>query len=287
MNKFKKKITVRFFSIEATDSFYDDFASRINSNNANEQSVRIINIRDKKHLIKTQEKFQYQEKEVFSISIVRERNSWQTRALGDGTISGIPLNQGIIGDPYYLWIIPKDRVVLGFTTGSSTSLKSVAGTVLRQFNKDRNEKITLEPLSKGDEFSRLRELAEYNKLKFKIDPSSLEDLSEGAPDFFKNLSALPLLPPELGFTYTDIGEGKMSVEELLDFVNYLSENDSCRELKVYGRDSEDRPVHLDFSKTHFIYAESIEIRNKFVDENNAKGVLLKAIASYVKFMLTK
>ena len=117
MNRIKKRITVRFFSIKANDSFFDDFISIHNANQANEKDVRIINIREKKHLIKIHEELQHQDNSVFFLSVVRERNTWQTRALGNGTISGIPLNQGIIGDPYYFMVVPGDRIILGFTTG--------------------------------------------------------------------------------------------------------------------------------------------------------------------------
>ena len=50
--------------------------------------------------------------DVFPVTVVRERNTWQTKATSDGKISSIAINQGIIGDPYFFSIIPKLKVVI-------------------------------------------------------------------------------------------------------------------------------------------------------------------------------
>lgn len=282
MNRIKKRITVRFFSIKANDSFFDDFVSIHNANQANEKNVRIINIREKKHLIKIHEEFQHQETSVFFLSVVRERNTWQARALGNGTISGIPLNQGIIGDPYYFLVVPGDRIIIGFTTGLSVSLKSVANTTLQQFNKDRVSKVALEHISKKKEFSKLRELSGYNKLYFKVNATSLGELNEDTPGILRELSAAPFMAnnSQVALTFTEIGDDGFSERDLVDIVNYLSENDGCSALTVQGLDNEGEKVYLDFSKAYAIYKTEIEIRNKFVDEKKAREILINALNSF-------
>jgi hypothetical protein len=282
MNRIKKIITVRFFSIKANDSFFDDFISIHNANQANDKDVRIINIREKKHLIKIHEELQHQDDSVFFLSVVRERNTWQTRALGNGTISGIPLNQGIIGDPYYFMVVPGDRIILGFTTGLSGSLKSVANTTLQQFNKDRVSRVALEHISKKKEFSKLRELSGYNKLHFKVNATSLGELNEGTPWIFRDLSTAPFMAnnSQVALTFTEIGDDGFSERDLVDIVNYLSENDGCSALTVQGLDNEGEKVHLDFNKAYAIFKTEIEIRDKFVDEKKAREILINALNSF-------
>ena len=181
MNKTKKKLTVRFFSIKANDSFFDDFISIHHVNQANEKNARIINVRGKKHLIKIHSELQHNEKSVFMLSVVRERNTWQTRALGNGKISGIPLNQGIIGDPYYFLLVPDDKIIIGFTTGLSGSLKSVANATLQQFNKDRTSTVALDFISRDTEFSKFEELNNFSLLYFKVTPTSLGSTNIATP----------------------------------------------------------------------------------------------------------
>jgi len=282
MNRIKKRVIVRLFSIEANDRFFDDFISIQNANQASEKSVRIVNIRDKKHLIKIHDEFQYQEKSIFFLSVVRERNTWQTRALKNGAISGIPLNQGIIGDPYYFLVIPRNKIILGFTTGLSGSLKSTGNVTLQQFNKDRTSKVILEPVSKDREFSKLKELSGYNKLHFKVNASSIGESNDTAPGLLKQISAAPFLEnnSEIALTFTEIGDDGFSESDLIDIVSYLSENDGCRALTVQGVDNEGLIVHLDFSKAYAIFKTEIEVRNKFIDEKRAKEVLLDALNSF-------
>jgi hypothetical protein len=282
MNRVIKRITVRFFSIKANDSFFDDFISIHYANHANEQNVRIINIREKKYLIKIHEVLQHQNSSVFFLSVVRERNSWQVRALGDGTISGVPLNQGIMGDPYYFFVEPKDKIILGFTTGLSGSLKSAASITLQQFNKDRTSKVTLEPVSNEREFSKLKELSGYHKLYFKVDTSSFHESDEETPELLRQLNAVPFMAnnSEIALTFTEIGGDGFSESNLIDIVTYLSENDGCSALTVHGVDNDGVKVHLDFNKTYAIYKTEIEIRNKFVDEAEAKKILFNALSSF-------
>lgn len=288
MNRIKKRITVRFFSIKANDSFFDDFISIYSANQANEKDVRIINIRKKKHLIKIHKELQHQDNSVFFLSVVRERNTWQTRALGNGTISGIPLNQGIIGDPYYFMVVPGDRIILGFTTGLFGSLKSVANTTLQQFNKDRLSRVALEHISKKKEFSKLRELSGYNKLHFKVKATSLGEPNEDTPGILRELFAAPFMAnsSQIGLTFDEIGEDGFSERYLIDIVDYLSENEGCSSLTVHGLDSEGVKVHLDFSKAYYIFKTEIEIRSKFVDESKAKDVLFDALSYFDKSTIT-
>lgn len=287
MNRIKKRITVRFFSIKANDRFYDDFISIHNANQANEKNVRIINIREKKHLIKIHKEFQHQKKSVFFLSVVRERNTWQTRALRDGTISGIPLNQGIIGDPYYFLVVPRDRIIIGFTTGPSGSLKSVANTTLQQFNKDRVSKVVLEHIPRGKELSKLRELSGYNNLHFKVNTALLGELNEDTPEILREISSAPFMAnnPQIELTFPEIGNDGFSEKALLDIVNYLSENDGCSVLTVQGLDNEGNKVNLDFSKAYAIFKTEIETRNKFIDEKKAREILFKALNSIDRSIL--
>lgn len=281
MNRIKKKITVRFFSMEANDSFMDGFVSICKTAHKTENDVRIVNIRGKKHFIKINEEYRYEDEEILFLSVVRERNTWQVKALGSGEVSGIKLNQGIVGDPYYLFVLPKYKTIIGFTTGVSGSLKSVANSVLQQFNTDRTTDVRLDYLSKTKEFSKLKELEGYNKLHFKVDPASIVELNDDAPGIIRELSSASFMSQNslIALTFTEIGEEGFAEKDVVDIVNYLSENEGCSALTVQGLDSEGKKVHLDFSKAYAIYKTEIYIRGQYVDEKTAKSVLQKALNS--------
>ena len=278
MNRLTKLITVRFFEINANDTYFDDFVSIHKANRVNEKNVRIINIRDKKHLIKIHDE-PNDRNYLFFLSVVRERITWQIRALGNGKITGIPLNQGIIGDPYYFMILPYNKIIFGFTTGPIGSLKSVASSVLQQFNKDRTSIVTVDHISEKKEFSKLRELSGYNKLYFKIDTTSLGDINDETPGILRELCSSPFISSksQIALTFSEIGKDGFAENDLIEIVDYLSENDGCSALTVQGLDKEGVKVHLDFSKAYIIYKTKIELRNKFIDENNAKTILNNAL----------
>lgn len=282
MNRIRKNITVRFFAIKAEGGFFEDFISINTATQASEKNVRIINIRNKKHLIKIHEAVHHPKGDIFFLSVVRERNSWQVRALGDGTISGIPLNQGIMGDPYYFFVVPKCKIMLGFTTGLSGSLKVVANATLQQFLKDRTSKVDLEQISNEREFSRLKDLTGYNKLFFKVDMASFGEPDEGTPGILRQLSAVPFMGnnSEIALTFSEIGGDGFSENDLLDIVSYLSESDACSALTVHGVDNEGLKVHLDFNKTYAIFKTDIETRNKFIDEGEASKILNNALTYF-------
>ena len=65
MNRVKKKLKVRFLSIDAGDSFLKDFVSIQKANQASDKKVRIINIRDKKYFIKIHNDLEYQRDNIF------------------------------------------------------------------------------------------------------------------------------------------------------------------------------------------------------------------------------
>ncbi|MEW8288232.1 MAG: DUF6731 family protein [Candidatus Thiodiazotropha endolucinida] len=288
MNRIRRKVVVRFLSIKANNSFFGDINAILDSNLEN-NNVRIISIREKKHLIKIHAKQDYQSSSVYFLSVVRERNTWQVRALGNGSISSIPLNQGILGDPYYFFLLPKSKVLLGFTTGPSGSLKSTANAVLQQFNKDRTSRIVLEPVTKEREFEKLKDLSGYHKLHFKVDANALGDFTESTPDIFRELSSSPFfsINSQIALTISEIGEKGFSETDLVDIVSYLSENDGCSALTVQGVDNEGSKVHLDFNKAYAVYKTEIQTRTKFIDEVNAESILISALESFDKSMLLK
>lgn len=281
MGKIKKRITVLFFSIDADNSFFNDFVSINQANRINEKHVRVINIRGKKHLIKIHDKLEHSKRDVFFLSIVRERNTWQARALSDGTISAIPLNQGILGDPYYYLVVPEGKIILGFTTGPIASVRSVANAILQQFRKDRTSKISLAPISKEQEYERLKDLNELTEVRFSVNPSSLSESGDELPNIFKGLSSSPFMASssKLELTISDFRDTSFTQENILDAVDYLSDNEYCTTLVVKGVDSEGEKQLLNLNRAYLRYSTIIHIRGNFVDEKIAKNIVLDALNS--------
>ncbi|MDC5718403.1 hypothetical protein [Vibrio europaeus] len=279
MNKLKKSVTVRFFSIDATSSFFENFSANYAVSCEGVSCSRIITNRTVKHLIKTFPNHN----DGFIISVVKERNTWQTKATRDGEISGLALNQGIIGDPYYFSVIPERKLILGFTTGPIGSLKSVAKFALEQFNSSRTEKVDLSLIPKEKEYDKLRELPDYSSLHFKINSSSLSDLSDDAPLLIKNLGSAPYIDNNIQLSLdldcSDEPESIINKESLIEIVNYLSENDACTLLKVKGIDNDGQKVNLDFGNAFMNYKADLKLRSKYIDQDTSLKVLSSALNS--------
>lgn len=276
MSRTKKNVTVRFFSIDAGDSFFDNFSANFIVSNESSSSTRIVPIRNTKNFIKAAHKTNDQ----YFIAVVRERNSWQTKATRDGCISGLSINQGIIGDPYYFCVIPKQKVVLGFTTGPIGSLKTVASVALEQFKTVRADKITLSFIPKEKEFSKLLELPEYNSLHFKINSSSLVDVGDDAPKLIKTLSSAPYIENNvqlsLDLECSDKPDSIVTRDNIIEIVNYLSDSESCTVIKVKGKNENGESINLDFGNAFINYRSELNTRNKYIDEDTAIKVLSSA-----------
>lgn len=286
MNKLKKSITVRFFSIIAENSFFPAFVSNYQANQNAENQARIVNIRNKKNLIKASQSITYADLEIFPVTVVRERNTWQTKATSDGKITSIAVNQGIIGDPYFFFIIPALKIIFGFTSGPSVNLKGVGASLLEQFSNDRTIKINLELIPKEKEFSRLTEINDYSSLHFKIGTSSLSDVSENAPQLIRDLSSAPYLESNmqlaLDFAIDEKENAGLSRNNVIEIVNYLSSHDDCTVLKVKGKNEDGTIVNLDFGNAFFNYKTDITSRNKYIDEKTAQNILEEAIDNFIK-----
>jgi hypothetical protein len=285
MNRLKKNITVRFFSIEAKKSFFTQFETNFKANKINASSTRIFNLRTKKHLIKISEELDSSKTTAFPITVVRERNTWQIKATSDGNITGISSNQGIIGDPYYFFVVPKYKILLGLTSGPSGSLCGVAKAALEQFNNDRLNQIKLNLMPKEKEFSTLKELPSYSSLHFKINSSSLADVADDAPQLIKNLSSAPYIENNmqlsLDLEFNKSQDNALSKANILEIVNYLSDHEGCTVLKVKGTDSEGAAIQLDFGNAFINYKTEITTRNKFIDEETSLIVLRDALSDYL------
>ncbi len=285
MNRLKKNVTVHFFSIEAKVEFFKNFVSSFVANKANDLSSRIFNIRTKKHLIKISEEYLFLSISAYCVTVVRERNTWQTKATSDGKITGISSNQGIIGDPYFFFVVPSKGILLGFTSGPSGSLKSVGKSMLEQFNTDRTEQIKLNLIPKEKEFSTLKELPAYSSLHFKLNSSSLADISEDAPQLIKNLSSAPYIESNmqlsLDLELNDSIGTTLSKENIIEIINYLSDHDGCSLLKVKGIDNDGTLIQLDFGNAFLNHKTEITTRNKFIDEETSTKILKEALSKYL------
>ncbi len=281
MRDINKRINVHFFDISVGKGFFNAFVSSVVAAGTSGREAVILSIRNKKHVLKVSQKKEIDGVSLYFVSVVRERNTWQAKALSSGKISGIHLNQGIIGDPYYFFIIPDKQLMLAFTTGPSGSLKSVGRTILEQFNGDRSSEINLNLIPKEKEFDKLKELPEYSSLHFKIASSSLVDVAENAPQLIKELSEAPYIEQgmqlSLDFSFADGLDERFSKEGILEIVSFLSEHDGCAVLKVKGVDQNGLPINLDFGNAFLNYKTNVISRESFVDEELAVNILSEAL----------
>ncbi|OBQ46222.1 hypothetical protein [Halodesulfovibrio spirochaetisodalis] len=279
MSKLKKKVAVKVFSIKAYGSFFDDFIAVHDSSKSLDKPTRLINIRDKKYLIKMQDSFGLEGNECYFLSVVRERNTWQTRGLNDGAITGISLNQGIIGDPFYFVLVPDRKVILGFTTCPGDSLKSTAVTVLQQFSSERTSKIVVEQVSRETEYEKLKEVQIFKEIKVTVDLAKLFEQPNRVPMLLEGISQTRFLKrSKLALTISDLEEYDQA--ETCNYLDELIENEGCSALAVQAVDREEQHVSINLGTVYAVFNSELLLRKNFIDEKRAKEVLLNALSYF-------
>lgn len=286
MNRAKKKVTVSFFAIEAADDFFRGFVSSFKATKEGAKGSRVLNLRSKKHLIKAASEQEISDRKAYAVTLVKERNTWQAKATSDGKISGISLNQGIIGDPYFFLVIPRSKLLLGFTSGPSGSLRGVAKVMLEQFNSNRSNSIRLEFVPKEEGSSPLHEVPSEGELHLRIGRSAFAEIHDDTPDLIRELGQSPLTDHEIqlvmNLDFSDEVDAAMSRSGVLDLINYFSDNDGCSALRVKGTNDLGEAIRLNFGDAFFSYQDEILTRNKFIDEKASLETLQAALREYLK-----
>lgn len=157
----------------------------------------------------------------------------------------------------------------------------MANAILQQFRKDRTSKIKLEPISKEREYGKLKDLNELTEVRFRVNPSSLNESGDELPNIFKGLTSSPFMTSssKLELTISDFEDTSFTKENILDAVDYLSDNEYCTTLIVKGVDSEGKKQLLNLNRAYLRYSTIIHIRGNFIDEKMAKNLVLDALSS--------
>ncbi|MEP4037489.1 hypothetical protein [Pseudophaeobacter sp.] len=285
LNRINKKIRVSFFNIEASENFFRSFVSSFGASKDSAENSRIFNLREKKHLIKVAEEHEFSDIKAYAVTVVRERNTWQAKATSSGKISGISLNQGIIGDPYFFYIAPRIKLIMGFTSGPSGSLKGVAKTVLEQFNGDRSERIKLDFTLKKRMRPSLDALPDTGDLHLKISSSSLSDAFEDAPKLVRSIRSDSFLEHNVqlifNLPFSSADGSSISKNDVVELIDYFGDHDGCTALNVSGEDNSGSKVRLDFGNIFYNYRAEISTRNKFIEEGKSTQILNEGIRRYL------
>lgn len=286
MNRARKKVTVSFFAIEAADDFFRGFVSSFKATKEGAKGSRVLNLRSKKHLIKAASEQEISDRKAYAVTLVKERNTWQAKATSDGKISGISLNQGIIGDPYFFLVIPQSKLLLGFTSGPSGSLKGVAKVMLEQFNSNRSNSIRLEFVPREEGSSQLHEVPSEGELNLRIGRSAFAEIHDDTPDLIRELGQSPLTDHDIqlvmNLDFSNEVDAAMSRSGVLDLISYFADNDGCSALRVKGTTDLGEAIRLNFGNAFFSYQDEILTRNKFIDEKASLETLHAALREYLK-----
>ena len=182
---------------------------------------------------------------------------------------------------YYYLVVPASGLILGFTTGPNASVRSVANVVLQQFKKDRASRITLEPISNQNEYTKLNDLSEFTEMRFSLNPALLNESGDEMPDIFRELKASPFMAnsSKLELTIVEFGEEGFTREALISAVDYLADNECCISLYVKGINSEGEKIQLDLNRAYLAYSTHVQLKGNFIDEQTARDIALAALES--------
>lgn len=283
MNKIKKNVTVHFFDIEAKQSFFKELVTNFKLSREDGRESKIFVQRQKKNLVRLVGEHNFHSVKSYLMTIVRERATWQTKATSDGKISGVLTNQGVIGDPYFFMIVPGRKLLLGLSTAPSGNMKSVGKYILGLLQDRRTDNFKLSLTTRESERFHLDELPIKGNLTFKINSFSSSEISPAAPQLFKDLSSSPYIGGSqlsLDLEFTDASDQLLSKENIIEIVDYLSDHDECKMLKLKWIDTEGKAKQLDFINAFFRYKTVIETRQAFIPEDLATDILKDALGEY-------
>lgn len=278
MGKMNKQVQVMVFELSSGEAYDRDLCASYDANKNISNPVRIVSVRNKRHVVKVVESRDVNGARAFVFTVVRERNTWQVKALSDGTIAGITGNQGVVGDPYYYIVIPTIRMVLGFTTGPKAGVKGVGEVALEQFRRDRSVAIKLKYVERSDGLSCLATLQEYVDFRFKVDIDLLVARDDAVPDAIKNMSISGDL---LGGVKVSLafkgGESRLSVADVSDIVRYLYGKKECSMLLLHGISSGGDDIYIRGGRDRLQYRSDYVVRDMFVDSGLAEKILYDAV----------
>lgn len=279
MNKNVKGALAVVFHVHASDEYFDELLAIYQVSEGSSDRARIVSVRDRRFFIKISEFDSVFEKHAFLLSVVRERNTWQVKASRNGEISGLIGNQGIVGDPYYYVVIPDDRVVIGFTTGSNASLRSVATVVLEQFNSTRSRKIKVVHVDDGCGSVNIESLYAYSVFRFRVSVSLFDSLDVHAPQGLREIKMPYGVNGETNITFSFLGGGdtSLSIGDVVDTVRYLQGRKECSLLILHGESPDGSDVQVSISRRYKAYQGSLRLRDLYVDEGVARRFLNEAI----------
>ena len=115
MNRHLKRLTCKYFTVEAGDQFFPYFAATFNTLQASEKRAQSFNARDSRCYLKPVKELSLGKDRGFLLLLVRERNTWQCRAAASGSISSPAPKQGILGDTNYILLNLDRRLLTGFS----------------------------------------------------------------------------------------------------------------------------------------------------------------------------
>jgi hypothetical protein len=278
-----KNITIHYFKIKSETKTLQNINSIFQYNEKNDTRARFFTSRGKNILIKTISNVELVRSKAHFFAAVKERSSWQVKVNSDGVFHGVKPQQGLMGDLYYFLLLPREMMLLGFTTGLNGTIKNIGKLMLEQFSSNRRESMTLDLIPKQKDFAALNEIPEFSSLQFKISTSSLMDVGDDVPELIKNLASAPYIDGSMQLSLDfDLGlnaHAQISRDSIIEIVNYLSENPGCSVLKIKGTDQSGASISLDFGDAFLNYKTAIKLRDDFIDETTALSLLKEAVAS--------
>lgn len=275
MKKNTKALNIRFYSISESKVQTLEISNILKAISNSDSAHRILSIRNKKQLIKLHNTTNND----YLITVVRERNTWQAKAQGNGRISTIHPNQGIIGDIYYFLLSPSINKALGFTSGPSGTIKSVLKSTLESMLPPSSGKVDIQPILKEKSRKPFGQTSEFTRLQFKIDTAHLDDIPEEAPQLLKDIGNSPLadssaqLSLDLRLDNKDPENNKFPQSVIIELITYLSDYEGCATLKATALDDSGKAKTIDLGDSYLTKPVKIETSQKFIDENLAKEVL--------------
>lgn len=275
MKKNTKALNIKFYSLSESKTQTQEISNILKAISNSDSAHRILSIRNRKQLIKLHSTTNND----YLITVVRERNTWQAKAQGNGRISTIHPNQGIIGDIYYFLLSPSINKVLGLTSGPSGTIKSVLKSTLESMLPPSSGKVDIQPILKERSQEHFNLASEFTRLQFKIDTAHLDDIPEEAPQLLKDIGNSSLaessaqLSLDLRLDNKDPKNDRFPQSVIIELITYLSDYEGCATLKATALDDSGKAKIIDLGDSYLTKSVKIETSQKFINEDLAEKIL--------------
>lgn len=273
-----KKATVFFHQIESMDDdFFVNFQNTMQTLLASGSTSETFESGGVNMLWKLFGEVEICSSPTFFCGVVKERSAWPVWFREDGSINGVPLADGSLGELSYAFVNPAERFVISVAGGSGLPVPMFK-RFLNLFTADGSVQLT--PVFVDDVDSEALGWDMYRKLQMTLTLPTADDVTDlmmtDSGGFLKVLDELGGLKVDVTVSMNK-DKGSLAASRVRDFVAQMIANEFCNKLVVRGGPfEEDMKREFDLKNAQLKFSSDVEVADSFMSDHEARQLLTRA-----------